>query len=154
MTVEIDRDTPIKVDTVATLEMQGITGLAYVQLRGGTQASAPLDPDATPPPRIASRRSALEQVFESDARAPGERARAGRAAGRLLEDDNLAAVAGTLRNLETFTDHARRALRSGRRLLAGAGDAAQQVEAVASDLQLLVGDLRRLTAHVDERVGR
>jgi phospholipid/cholesterol/gamma-HCH transport system substrate-binding protein len=38
-------------------------------------------------------------------------------------------------------------------VLAGAGDAAQQVEAVANDLQQLVGDLRRLTAHVDERVG-
>ena len=65
VTVEIERGTPITVDTVATLEMQGITGIAYVQLRGGTQASARLDPDAEPPPRIPSRRSALERVFES-----------------------------------------------------------------------------------------
>jgi phospholipid/cholesterol/gamma-HCH transport system substrate-binding protein len=44
--VEIERDTPIKEDTIATLEFQGLTGIAYVQLRGGTQASARLDPDA------------------------------------------------------------------------------------------------------------
>ena len=31
---------------MATLEFQGLTGIAYVQLRGGTQASARLDPDA------------------------------------------------------------------------------------------------------------
>src|SRR5918995_5702452 len=63
--VEIDRETPIKANTVATLEFQGLTGIAYVQLRGGTQESARLDPDATEPPRIPSRRSSLEQVFES-----------------------------------------------------------------------------------------
>jgi phospholipid/cholesterol/gamma-HCH transport system substrate-binding protein len=63
--VEIDRETPIKSDTVATLESQGLTGIAYVQLRGGTKESARLDPDAKPPPRIASRRSTMERVFES-----------------------------------------------------------------------------------------
>ena len=31
--VEVDRETPIKADTVATLEFQGLTGIAYVQLR-------------------------------------------------------------------------------------------------------------------------
>jgi phospholipid/cholesterol/gamma-HCH transport system substrate-binding protein len=151
--VEIDRQTPIKVDTVATLEMQGLTGVAHVQLRGGTRDSARLDPDATPPPRITSRRSALERVFESgpELLASGL-ALAGRLS-RLLEDDNLAAVAGTLRNLETFT--AALAARSDQVdvVLAGAGDAAQRVEAVAGDAQRLVGDLRQLTAHLDERVG-
>ena len=63
--VDIERDTPIKADTVATLEFQGLTGIAYVQLRGGTQASARLDPDAEPVPRIPSRPSAVERLFES-----------------------------------------------------------------------------------------
>ena len=40
--VEIDENTPITKDTIATLEMQGITGIAYVQLLGGTRDSAPL----------------------------------------------------------------------------------------------------------------
>ena len=44
--VDIDRATPIKEDTVAALEFQGLTGVAYVQLRGGTQESARLDPNA------------------------------------------------------------------------------------------------------------
>ena len=38
--VDLERDTPIKEDTVASLELQGLTGIAYVQLEGGTQASA------------------------------------------------------------------------------------------------------------------
>jgi len=152
VTVEIERDTPIKADTVATLEMQGITGIAYVQLRGGTQASARLDPDAKPAPRIASRRSALERVFESTPELLGRALALADRLTRLLEDDNLAAVAGTLRNLETFTGTLARRSEQVDSLLVGAGDAAQQVGAVSSQLRGLVGDLRGLTSHVDQQV--
>ena len=97
MTVEIDRETPIKEDTVATLEFQGLTGIAYVQLRGGTQASARLDPNAadaaahplaplgpgagirTPRPSCWRRRVAVVERLNL-----------------LLTDENLKAVAGTL----------------------------------------------------------
>jgi phospholipid/cholesterol/gamma-HCH transport system substrate-binding protein len=42
----IERGTPIKVDTVAMLKTQGLTGIAYVELSGGAAASAPLGPVA------------------------------------------------------------------------------------------------------------
>lgn len=38
----IERGTPIKVDTVAVLKTQGLTGIAYVELSGGAQDSPPL----------------------------------------------------------------------------------------------------------------
>lgn len=38
----IERGTPIKVDTVATLKTQGLTGIAYVELSGGTSESPTL----------------------------------------------------------------------------------------------------------------
>jgi phospholipid/cholesterol/gamma-HCH transport system substrate-binding protein len=152
VTVEIERGTPIKADTVATLEMQGITGLAYVQLRGGTQASALLDPDAKPPPQIPSRRSALERVFESTPELLGRALTLAERLTRLLEDDNLAAVAGTLRNLETFTGTLARRSDQVDAMLVGAGDAARQVDAAATELRELVGDLRQLTTHVDQQV--
>ena len=38
----IERDTPIKEDTVAVLKIQGLTGIAYVELGGGTRNSPPL----------------------------------------------------------------------------------------------------------------
>ncbi len=38
----IERDTPIKDDTVAVLKTQGLTGIAYVELSGGTRDAAPL----------------------------------------------------------------------------------------------------------------
>jgi phospholipid/cholesterol/gamma-HCH transport system substrate-binding protein len=38
----IERGTPIKEDTVAVLKTQGLTGIAYVELSGGTRDSPPL----------------------------------------------------------------------------------------------------------------
>jgi phospholipid/cholesterol/gamma-HCH transport system substrate-binding protein len=150
--VEIDRRTPIKTDTIATLEMQGITGIAYVQLRGGTQASARLDPDAEPPPRIASRRSALERVFESTPELLGRAVALADRLTRLLQDDNLDAVAGTLRNLETFSADLAKRTDQVDALLVSAADASRQIEGMSADLKTLIGDLRQLTGHVDQRV--
>jgi phospholipid/cholesterol/gamma-HCH transport system substrate-binding protein len=41
LTLDIARGTPVKTDTVATLKLQGLTGLAFLDLSGGSQ-SAPL----------------------------------------------------------------------------------------------------------------
>ena len=111
--VEVDRETPIKADTVATLEFQGLTGIAYVQLRGGTQASARLDPNAKTPPRIASRSSALERVFRSTPELLARTVAVVDRLGLLLTDENLEALAGTLRNVESDRRPGR-SLRRGR----------------------------------------
>lgn len=42
LTLEIARGTPIKQDTVAILDVQGLTGLAIVDLTGGTREAPPL----------------------------------------------------------------------------------------------------------------
>lgn len=38
----IERGTPVKEDTLAVLKTQGLTGIAYVELSGGSQSSPPL----------------------------------------------------------------------------------------------------------------
>jgi phospholipid/cholesterol/gamma-HCH transport system substrate-binding protein len=137
---------------VATLEFQGLTGIAYVQLRGGTQASARLDPDAAAPPRIGSHRSTLERVFEST---PELVAQASAVVGRLnllLTDENLKAVAGTLHNVETLT--AGLADRSGSfdALATGAADMTEGIQKTSVEVRQLVADLRQLTGRVDQQV--
>ena len=42
LTFAIERGTPIKQDTVAVLKTQGLTGIAYVELGGGSHDSPPL----------------------------------------------------------------------------------------------------------------
>jgi len=42
LTFAIERGTPIKEDTVAVMKTQGLTGIAYVELSGGTRDALPL----------------------------------------------------------------------------------------------------------------
>ncbi len=42
LTLAIAQGTPIKIDTIATLKTQGLTGIAYVELDGGARDAAPL----------------------------------------------------------------------------------------------------------------
>lgn len=46
LTLDIERGTPVKVDTVAILQTYGITGLAFVELTGGTRDSPALKAQA------------------------------------------------------------------------------------------------------------
>ena len=43
LTLAIAHGTPVKVDTVAVLQTQGLTGIAFVELKGGTHDSPPLE---------------------------------------------------------------------------------------------------------------
>lgn len=96
--------TPIKQDTIATLGLQGVTGTAYVQLIGGTQASPDLKPSSAGNlPVIQSRASGLEQVL---AKAPELLERAVAISERLalvLDDRNLGAVTASLENIRALT---------------------------------------------------
>jgi phospholipid/cholesterol/gamma-HCH transport system substrate-binding protein len=104
VTVEVDPDTPIRTDTVAMLEWQGLTGASFVQLIGGS-ATAPMlvyEPGKRPPV-IQSRRSAVQELFSG---MPDLMVRVMGIAERvstLLDDDNRAALAAVLHNAERLT---------------------------------------------------
>lgn len=66
VSVEIDATTPVAVDTVARLESQGVTGVAYIALSGGAPGAALLTPEADGVPIIPSRQSSFQSLM-SDA---------------------------------------------------------------------------------------
>lgn len=64
--VEVDADTPIRSDTVATLQAQGVTGVSFVSLSGNEADAPPLEPDPkTGVPIIPSRPSTLNTLLET-----------------------------------------------------------------------------------------
>lgn len=102
--LKIKEGAPIKTDSVVSMETQGLTGVSYVEISGGSQASPLLE--ANPGhhyPIIKSRPSALQQVFES---APEVLAHFVIIADRLalmLDDKNRQSIADTLTNLSQIT---------------------------------------------------
>lgn len=136
VTIEVPAETPIKTDTVASLEVQGITGAALVLLSGGTQeasrlAAAPGESRAV----IASTPSRLEQFLQG---APelvaGFNVLVGRAI-ELLNAENQAAFAATLENLSTVTG-----------AVANRGD---DIEILINDAAGVMGSLRDLAVALD-----
>jgi phospholipid/cholesterol/gamma-HCH transport system substrate-binding protein len=153
VTVEIQHGTPIRQDTIASLEMQGITGIAFVQLRGGTQASPPLVAAAGQSlPQIESRPSTLERLFESTPELLGRSLALVEQATLLLSDENLQALTKSLQNIETVTTSLARHAGDVEGALAQAGGAARSIGGVSSEVTGLAADLRKLTTKVDSQV--
>ncbi|MBK8891541.1 MAG: MCE family protein [Dechloromonas sp.] len=61
----IERGTPIKDDTVAILKTQGLTGIAYVELSGGTRDAAPLSAKPGSDYPVIQTRPSLSARFEN-----------------------------------------------------------------------------------------
>ncbi len=100
----IDHGTPVKEDTEAVLKTQGLTGIAYVELSGGSQASPPLTavaPNKYPVIRTKPSLSArLENVITA-VLANVDRTSAN--VNALLSDENRAAFKSILADLATTT---------------------------------------------------
>lgn len=104
VTIEIPQKTPVKTDTVAALEYQGITGVAYVELSGGTHGAPLLKAKSGQKwPVIASKPSQLQELFET---APELVTRITALVDRmslLLNPKNQENIARVLDNIQTVT---------------------------------------------------
>jgi len=141
VTIEIQADTPIRTDTVASLELQGITGGTYILLSGGMQSSPPLEAkEEQRYPVIASVPSRIEQVLQS-APAAVERINLLLArANELLSPENRVAIAHALQNFDTLTG--------------SLAHKSPEIERAIDDFSGTMENLRRTTAELDQFVAR
>ena len=102
--LQIDAGTPIRTDTVATMEVQGLTGLAYINLLGGLEDAPPLV--AAPGEDYAvirSRPSIWGRLDRSLGELVDNLIEASRRLKALLSDENQAHIASTLQKLDDFS---------------------------------------------------
>ena len=102
--VTLDGGTPVRMDTRAKLGLQGVTGVAYIQLSGGSPDSPPLLPTAQHPvPVIASEESALSKLLASGSDIAVTVNETLLRIGDLFSDDNIAHVGTALGNIDAIT---------------------------------------------------
>lgn len=136
--LELQPGTPVRADTVATVEMQGITGIASIQLSGGTQGAPMLEPDgAGGPPRITAGRSALEQVFDTTPVVLNRIAAVLERMGVLLNEENLTSINAIIDDLEDIMDAVNETRPQVEAMIGNLGTTAARV----GDTALLVNEL-------------
>ncbi len=104
ITIEIDQKTPVRSDTVATLEIEGLTGGLYVLLIGRTPDAPPIE--AAPGQRhpvIAAESSTLQQVLEGAPELVQKIDLLLVRANDLLNAENRSNLSSTLAHISEFT---------------------------------------------------
>lgn len=150
LTFDLNHGTPVKTDTEAVLKSQGLTGIAYVELGGGSREAPMLAKGAdgklpvirTKPSLSARLENVATQVLSSLDRTSSN-------LNALLSDENRAAIKSTLADLAVVSrtlaarkdtidagiTSAGKAFDEGARALAKAGPAIDRIEKAADSLQ-------------------
>ncbi len=162
--IRVSRDTPIRVDSTASIQLAGITGITFVQISAGTGAPLEARP-GQPVPVIKSERTLVDQIVAGGAQALGRANLTFDGINRILTDENIASLSTSIRNIETITaklaaddgligeasatlkdvSAASQAFEDASRELEGVGKSANTtiVEAGA-DIKTLVSDVRKV----------
>ena len=133
--VKVTSDVPIRTDSFATLEPQGITGVNYVQITAGTP-SRPLLKDVTPagePPLLRSQKSALSDLLEGGGTVLQRSVEALDRVNRLLSDQNIKSVGSTLSDIQSVTAQ----LKSHKELVGDTDTAIKDIDQTAQQISRL-----------------
>jgi phospholipid/cholesterol/gamma-HCH transport system substrate-binding protein len=107
-TIQVTSDVPVKTDTVAQLEPQGITGVSYIQLSAGSVKAPLLKLQPLPrdggPPIIHSQTSALSELLEGGGTLLTKAVETLNRVNQVLSDDNIKQVSVTMHDVREVAD--------------------------------------------------
>jgi phospholipid/cholesterol/gamma-HCH transport system substrate-binding protein len=103
--LEIERDAPVTRDTFAMLNLQGITGLAFIQLDDHGKPAPRLVPEDGRPPRIPLKPSLLSKLEAQGEEILGKVDEATARINKLLGDENQRRFAAALEGTSQLAKH-------------------------------------------------
>ncbi|HXK23363.1 MAG TPA: MlaD family protein [Myxococcota bacterium] len=137
--LSIERGIPIKQDTVATLSTQGLTGIAFLDLEGGSRDSPLLERGPEGNPVIATHPSLFRRLDTQVTALVSNLSETARNINALIDEPTRATFQRTMRDLDTVV-----------RTLATEGSRTLENSAKASDeMPALVRELARSAAAVE-----
>jgi phospholipid/cholesterol/gamma-HCH transport system substrate-binding protein len=143
-------DAPVRVDSTATLEPLGITGVNYIEIGAGT-VSKPLLKDVTPStqvPVIQTRTGALESLLAGGGDIVTRAVEALDRVNKLMSDKNIAEVSGAISNIHEMTTE----LKNQKQLLADLDKTIRSVNQTSDKIGKLSDDADSLTNGDGRRV--
>ena len=134
VTLEVARETPVRADTVAKLELQGITGVAFIQLGGGSAAAGPPKPGPNGElPLLRSERSAIQAFFAGAPELINRAIILVEAVTKLANEDNREAFGNILTNMD---------------------DLSSRLAKRGPELEQMLGDLQQIAGQTNQLMGR
>jgi len=151
VTIEVDAEVPVKKDMVAVLESQGLTGIGYVEIQGGSMAAADLEPsEPGDVPIIPARPSTLQQVFETAPEIADQMVILMARAESFLSPANEQAFAQILSNLATVSGALSENAAQIDRVIASTAGAAEDIRGATREVLPLVESLRKEVTQISE----
>lgn len=103
---KVDPNTPLRLDTKASLEMVGITGLAFIELKGQSDTSPPLQKQKGDNYLVIyAQESALEVFFDEFPKIIDRYNKVGNQLLELLNQQNIDSLSKTFTNMQKFSDN-------------------------------------------------
>jgi len=140
--IRVQSETPIRVDSRATLEPQGVTGVNYIQITAGTPSKKLLK-DTVPKgevPVILSQQSTLSGLLEGGGNVLARTVEALDRVNRVLSDQNIRNFSATMSDVQAFSAE----LRERKAVIADAQQALQKAEESADAVTKLANSTNDL----------
>jgi phospholipid/cholesterol/gamma-HCH transport system substrate-binding protein len=140
--VEVDAETPVRTDSVATIEAQGVTGVSFVGIDPGTHEAELLEPTTDVPiPEIRAGRSTLQSLSEDAPRLLQQSLDVVEELSELLGAENRDRLNRILANVETASEGFAKTLEDFSAVATTVSDFADQINRFNVTLDTLTGDL-------------
>lgn len=148
--LEVDAETPVRADSLATIESQGVTGVSYVGISPGTTDAPLLDgTDTSDIPMIEAGRSAIQSLTEDGPELISEALRVMSEIGDLVGGENQARMENILINVEAASADFSSTLQGFSEVTASVSGFADQIDRFNSTLETLTSDLSVVLASAD-----
>jgi phospholipid/cholesterol/gamma-HCH transport system substrate-binding protein len=150
LVLEVENGTPVKEDTVAILGVQGLTGIAYIELSGGTRGSPALQ--ATPgeaAPVVRTGPSLMRRLDTAGTTLLADLDESTRRLNDVLDTDTRANLRAAIADLRQVTQAFARHSADLEAVVAGTAAMARNGAQASADLPRLVERLDRAAAAVE-----
>lgn len=149
--VQVDSSTPLRVDTRARIEAQGLAGVVAVQLLGGEPGADVLKPaQGQSMPTIVAERSEFQDILET-VRTIAKRADEMLGSVETLVKENSGPIGNTVRNVEKFSAALAENSDGIDKLMQSFGTIAETINPLAQKLGVLSEELTEIVQSVDQK---
>jgi len=139
--IELTRGTPVRVDSVASTESQGISGVSVVQISAGTPSKPLLKAtNRSERPVIPSKRNAMSSLLQGGGQVLAGATEAMDRVKKLLSDRNIANISEAIQDVRLTTAE----LAANRAMFAHAGSALAKLDRAADDIRGAAASVRRI----------